>query len=383
LYLAAGALAVPGYESDKSLSTDLDAVRERLNSEPELRAAFVRRLEPFMAQNTEALALLHKASALEFSSLSPGTEYNYRTASFWTLADVGQMRAQSLCLSGTPSEAVESVVETLRLQRVERRIDVYSARGFGVVPFVLSHCEPSPRDLAQLQQTVDDRLRDVPTAAAWLSRSLIDMRIRMLGSMWQMYGVDVRAPEHVNFRNWPLDAVIMRPWYTNRFVGQLRSDARMIEAVKKPARERAAAIAAAQPTEAFAFTRNGRVQRFAVEGATVRQMAWGLASFTRMMSTRAAIAAEQYRRDHDGQPPGALDDLVPRYLDTTPADPYTDAPLRYVRTATGYAVYGVGEDGKDDGGDVRPGPRKWQSGPPSDPRDVGVLILTAGKAASR
>jgi len=56
-----------------------------------------------------------------------------------------------------------------------------------------------------------------------------------------------------------------------------------------------------------------------------------------------------YRREHD-QFPAALSDLVPEYLPTVPQDPFSGKPLVYHRTATGYLLYSIGPDGKDDGG---------------------------------
>ena len=36
-----------------------------------------------------------------------------------------------------------------------------------------------------------------------------------------------------------------------------------------------------------------------------------------------------------------------------PDDPFNGRPLRYKKLVKGYAVYSVGEDGKDDGGDEK------------------------------
>ena len=68
-------------------------------------------------------------------------------------------------------------------------------------------------------------------------------------------------------------------------------------------------------------------------------------------ATRTAIAIERYRRIH-GQPPGALDQLVPDFLATSPIDPFDGAPLRYKIDAAGYRIYSIGPDGIDQGGDA-------------------------------
>jgi len=54
---------------------------------------------------------------------------------------------------------------------------------------------------------------------------------------------------------------------------------------------------------------------------------------------------------HDTQVfPAKLDDLVPKYLVTVPGDNYSQKPLMYQRTETGYKLYSVGLNGKDDEG---------------------------------
>lgn len=66
-----------------------------------------------------------------------------------------------------------------------------------------------------------------------------------------------------------------------------------------------------------------------------------------------ALAIEQYRVSQ-GRLPTTLAELVPHYLAAVPSDPFDGAPLRYLRPATGYVLYSVGDDRQDDGGRERP-----------------------------
>jgi hypothetical protein len=68
-------------------------------------------------------------------------------------------------------------------------------------------------------------------------------------------------------------------------------------------------------------------------------------------SAALAIAAERYRREQ-GRWPGTLTELVPRYIDHIPTDPFDGAPLRLGRFAEGILVYSVGYDGQDNGGAI-------------------------------
>lgn len=66
-------------------------------------------------------------------------------------------------------------------------------------------------------------------------------------------------------------------------------------------------------------------------------------------------ALELYRRE-DGGYPAKLADLAPAYLPDVPVDPFTDGPIVYRVTPTGYTLYALGPNRVDDGGvSVRPG----------------------------
>jgi len=67
-----------------------------------------------------------------------------------------------------------------------------------------------------------------------------------------------------------------------------------------------------------------------------------------------AIALKRYQLRH-GSFPARLSDMVPEFVAAVPDDPMDGKPLRYRLDSDGtYVLYSVGEDGKDDGGDVSP-----------------------------
>lgn len=69
-----------------------------------------------------------------------------------------------------------------------------------------------------------------------------------------------------------------------------------------------------------------------------------------LRSARIAIAVEQFRLENDGDLPETLGALVPEYMERIPLDPFDGEPLRYTIADTGYIVYTVYRDFKDDGG---------------------------------
>jgi hypothetical protein len=82
-----------------------------------------------------------------------------------------------------------------------------------------------------------------------------------------------------------------------------------------------------------------------------------------------ALATERYRMRYSHWP-DTLDALVPEFLDEPPVDPFDEKPLRYLRDEEGVIVYSVGEDGVDDGGEVR-----RQSGSRIAAPDVGFRFF--------
>lgn len=99
-----------------------------------------------------------------------------------------------------------------------------------------------------------------------------------------------------------------------------------------------------------------------------------------IVTTRTALAVEHYRLD-TGHFPKSLDELVPKYLDSVPQDPFAAGPLRYREDEGGVVIYSVSDDGQDDGGLVT-----YRVAKPSDTKDWGVVLLPVaqrGKVATR
>ena len=89
------------------------------------------------------------------------------------------------------------------------------------------------------------------------------------------------------------------------------------------------------------------------------------------------LAAQEYRRDH-GNFPATLTDLVPKYLDKIPSDPYDDSPLKYRAEPAPPAIYSVYEDAIDNGGiDISFDEEDGIDG--NDASDLGYLLLEQGE----
>jgi hypothetical protein len=80
----------------------------------------------------------------------------------------------------------------------------------------------------------------------------------------------------------------------------------------------------------------------------------------RIRTAQTAIAIERFRRAHNGELPTDLNELVPTYLPALPRDPFDGQPLRFKPRTTGYVVYSIGSDLRDDGG-AEADPKKQSS----------------------
>jgi len=79
----------------------------------------------------------------------------------------------------------------------------------------------------------------------------------------------------------------------------------------------------------------------------------------RLRVLQTVVAIERYQNANRGELPQTLTELCPRYLTSAPIDPFDGYPLRFRRSPQGYAVYSVGKDMKDNGGEGRKPGQKW------------------------
>jgi hypothetical protein len=85
-------------------------------------------------------------------------------------------------------------------------------------------------------------------------------------------------------------------------------------------------------------------------GMAVTVLSFHLARHELLLQMLRAELALQEARQRDGRYPLALRELVPQTLSAVPRDPFAEQPLRYRRKGSGYLLYSIGPDLKDDGG---------------------------------
>jgi hypothetical protein len=77
-----------------------------------------------------------------------------------------------------------------------------------------------------------------------------------------------------------------------------------------------------------------------------------LRSIADLRTARVGLAAQRYRLAV-GKLPDTLADLAPTYLEAVPKDPFDGNEMRYKKLEAGFVVYSINEDLSDDGGKER------------------------------
>jgi hypothetical protein len=83
------------------------------------------------------------------------------------------------------------------------------------------------------------------------------------------------------------------------------------------------------------------------------QYEFQLATPARLLAVELAVRAFELE---NGRLPDSLTDLVPNFIPSLPADPHGKGTFQYRKNQTGYLVYSLGFNGRDDGGITATGP---------------------------
>ena len=102
------------------------------------------------------------------------------------------------------------------------------------------------------------------------------------------------------------------------------------------------------------FYNRVRFSGFGAAGTYSKAIVKAMRAETERSLCLTAIALKRYSL-RDGKMPGTLDALVPDFLASVPVDYMDGKPVKYHPSEDGSVVlYSVGEDGRDDGGDLTP-----------------------------
>ena len=318
-YRAAAALA----GSDAGATSIRARVTEALWSD-EWPQALVGDLRDRVARDDDAFRLLDHATPLAFDGFGPGN-LNARIAEMLTLARLASLRTRLLAIEGDGNGAVASLYAELRLQRtfdfdpVPSYLPGVTIAGLAdSVGLIINRSRPDGAALARLAAPLRELDRDDR-----LKRRLLRMRAAIFDN---------------RLDNWSL----WRPWMLKLLNERIETLGALIEGAGRPwPRPLDPPSGAYLPDSAserlFREMDRGTMATVAIETAFIR-------------CARSVVAVERYRLDHAGALSPRIEDLAPAYLDASPIDPFSGRPLRFVATSSGYIVYSVGRDRRDQGG---------------------------------
>ena len=118
LYRAAAALAS---DWNRTAYVWLAPPNNILNAPPQDWSPAQReRANRLLSENSEALALVDRATAIEFSGFDPGTDYSYRFADLLQLEQLASLRTRALAVDQSDSAATAFYVQLRLRQAIDR-----------------------------------------------------------------------------------------------------------------------------------------------------------------------------------------------------------------------------------------------------------------------
>jgi hypothetical protein len=276
------------------------------------------------------------------------------------LAGLCRLRAESLCHRGDYAAAAESLIELIRAAETLRdepvivtqflRIAIHSVTASSVV-YLVSDPQFPPEQLQRLQTELSKVDRESAAYTGTLGERA--------GSLYQIITSTPQALRRKETMDYTLSG-------SRRFRESRPGDCALMLQLATDAVEscRGEYPAVWQQQKAYSQSIETTLRREGVvfwpwERKTLSLLLLPAYSVTFASAARGVaehrcaivlLACERHRRQR-GSYPKKLADLVPDYLGAVPDDPFTGEPLR-LRRDERLTIYSVGQDEKDDGGNV-------------------------------
>jgi len=366
-------------EEERKLLPIIGLAQLPLRTEPltEETKALVTR---YIADNQQALELLHKGAAIEHSrypvDLSKGFEALPGLGYIRYGARLLELEAILHAENGKPEKVVGSIKSTFGLARSLSKEPILISQlvriacqelAVSTLERAVNRTEFTDEQLADLSRTLVNAEDPCAMIRAFVGErcsglSIFTMPAAKIPPLFSMAG---------NRPN-PLSAPAI---FLYRFVGLADMDAIIyldlmndyVKALKlSPEHRREAADAA--------FARYDKTSRIHVISHIIMPELSNCTTIdvriaAQLRTARAGLAVQRYRLATGGLP-NTLSELTPTYLGAVPKDPFDGKELRYKKLETGFVVYSIGEDGNDDGGKEKPRKRTG----PRAPEDVTFIV---------
>jgi len=332
----------------------------------------------YLADNQEALDLLHKGAEIEHSrypiDLSKGFEAvmpdlsNIRTA-----ARLLQLEGVLHADNAKPELAARSITSIFGLARSLDKEPILisqlvrmacQALGVSALEYTVNKTEFTDEQLVNFKRM----LANAQDSSA-MTRAFAGERCAG-ASIFKEHSARI-----LKLINGGQSKLTVIPLALYKFIGLADMDASIyldlmsdyIETTQLPPHQRQEAVDAIEAK--FTAISKVHILLHAMMPALSRVTTIDIRNIAQLHTAQVALAIQRYRLA-TGNIPESLTDLLPTYLDAVPKDPFDGKELRYKKLETGFVVYSIGEDGNDDGGKEKP--RKKTSG--SVPVDITFII---------
>jgi len=327
----------------------------------------------YLADNRQALELLHKGAAIEHSrypvDLSKGLEaFNFDFHNIRQSARLLKLDAILDAENGKPEQAADSITSAFSLARSLSKEPILVSQlvriacqelAVSTLERAVNRTDFSDEQLIELGGTLANAEDPCSMIRAFVGNRCMGLSLFKMPAAQISPILDIAG----NRPN-PLSAPAIN---LCRFTGLADMDAIIyldmmndyIKALKlAPEQRRKAANAVVARLEKISRI---HVLLHIIMPALSNCTIIDLRIVAQLRTARAGLAIERYRLAA-GKLPDTLAELIPTYLDAVPKDPFDGKDLRYRKLETGFVVYSIGGDGNDDGGKERP---RKRTGPPA------------------
>jgi hypothetical protein len=317
----------------------------------------------YIADNNEALELLHAGAAIEHSrypiDLSAGFETN--------VPNLSELRGTVFLLkleailhaeNGDSKSAIRSVKSCFGIARSLAKEPITISQlvrsacknvAATTIEYCVNRIEFTDEQLAELIEYFQNSDHNTDMSCAFVGERCFGISFFMAPG-----SVDPGLMGGVPFR--PLLALY-------KAVGMADSDAiiyldlmeEYMKIYQLPLHQRQDAAKAVEAR--FQSTSQAHILLHVIMPALARITIIDTRNIAQLLTARVGLAVERYRLAA-GKLPDALADLVPDHLNAVPRDPFDGNDLRYKKLETGFVVYSIGEDLIDDEGKERPTGKK-------------------------
>jgi hypothetical protein len=330
----------------------------------------------YLADHQQALELLHKGAAIEHSryplDFSKGPEapeaFNFDYENIRQSARLLKLEAILDAENGKPQQAADSMTSAFALARSLSREPIHISQlvrlacqelAVSTLERAVNRTEFSDEQLADLSVTVVNAEDPCAMIRAFAGERCWGLSIFKMPAAKILPLLDMAG-----YRPNPLSAPAITLY---RFAGLADTDAVIyldmmndyIKALKLPPHQRQEAADAIEAR----FDKKSKIHVFlhTIMPSLSLCTTGDIRIVAQLRTAQTGLAVQRYRLA-SGRLPDTLAELVPTYLDAVPKDPFDGKDLRYKKLETGFVVYSIGRDGKDDGGKERP---RKRTGPPA------------------